>query len=622
MMKKLSIKSVRLTILFFVVAFVYANSQVLLKEVPLKDQIDNSKLVIEGKVVSKQSFWDVGRKNIYTVNTINVFKVFKGKPVHTIEIVTLGGTVGSEALIVSPSLKLREGDIGVFTLTGNRRVLEATAKSSNTMYKPYASLQSFFKYSLYNGEVINSFNKKRKNKTSFYEEIMRHTKSDFLQISAIDNDSNSTKKGLVAPSNITFDLASATAGTKTVLTINGDDFGGTQGKVGFSNADDGGFTSVFALDSQVTEWTGTQIKVEIPSEAGTGPILVQNSSEENGFSASSLTITYAQINAIFDPDFEPDNDPNNDPDPNGPLGLYAYPTRHINDQGGGYVWEMQTDFFNDTNSNDAFTASLDKWRCETKVNWVISSTPTAVDVAESDGVNVVRYDNEGVDDLDPGVLGVCYSRINGCGSIGNVNSWNAHVFELDIVFDSGTEWYFGSGPIGIPDFSKYDFESVALHELGHGHQLGHVIDPTVDGDNLDDVMHYALSNAEIQRVLSTGNKNAANNVHSRSTSVMACSQAVMTDSTICNLSLEDLDLEDAISIFPNPARGEFFIGNASTINLTRASIYDVGGRLISEYNLSGGSNIKTINLESAAKGVYFVKIQSENGSITRKIVQK
>jgi hypothetical protein len=45
-----------------------------------------------------------------------------------------------------------------------------------------------------------------------------------------------------------------------------------------------------------------------------------------------------------------------------------------------------------------------------------------------------------------------------------------------------------------PTSQQYDFESVALHELGHGAQLTHIIAPTA-------VMNYAIANGATSRVL-------------------------------------------------------------------------------------------------------------------------
>jgi DNA processing protein len=141
------------------------------------------------------------------------------------------------------------------------------------------------------------------------------------------------------PNSITFTPTSITAGTKSVLTINGSGFGATKGSVSFSDADEGGTEFYEALDTQVLTWTDTQITVEVPSRAGTGIIRVTDSS--NGFDDSNdiLTVSYSEINII------------SNQAPQGPnAGLdVAYQTRHVNDDGsGGYTWQMYTGF--DTNA--------------------------------------------------------------------------------------------------------------------------------------------------------------------------------------------------------------------------------------------------------------------------------
>jgi PKD repeat protein len=96
------------------------------------------------------------------------------------------------------------------------------------------------------------------------------------------------------------------------------------------------------------------------------------------------------------------------------------------------------------------------------MNWVIGN-PSNADSIASEDVNIVRFTNFG-----DSRLGVCYSWYTGCFSSGNLN-W--FVKELDIEFDSTRNWYYGTGS---PTSNQLDFETVATHELGHGHQLGHV----------------------------------------------------------------------------------------------------------------------------------------------------
>jgi hypothetical protein len=599
-MKKLAYQIVYVLLLFLMVGS-NLNAQILLKEVTLKRQIENSSLVIEGKVLSKKAFWDAENKNIYTANSIEVYKVFKGQPIELIEVITEGGTVGLSAEIVTPSLTLNRGELGVFMLYNNNVKLNRKNKSSKEQFKTYGSLQGFYKYNLDSDEAVNPFNKKRGISSAFYNEIMSITKVGFVEVKAFDivsMQNKFSKNTVLVPGLITFTPTTITAGTKSILTINGTGFGSSIGKVSFSNADDGGATFVDALGSQIKTWNNTQITVEVPSRAGTGIIKVTDSGALSDNSLSSLTVTFSETNVIAD-NLNPGTD-------------IAYNIQHINeDASGGYTFSLFTDFNDNINAKAVFIRALDTWRCETGINWVIDPSTTVIDVASEDGTNVVRFDTG--TELETDVLGRCNSFYSGCVA-GGGTTINWYVSELDIVFDDATNWNFSS-VTSSTGMAQYDFESVTLHELGHGHQLGHVIDT-------NDVMNYDLLNEEEQRVLGSGNITAATTIQSRSKTINPCPSlgtSVMTNHP-CYLSVEEEELKDALSIYPNPSKGSFNIKNTSLINLEKVVIYDISGRLISEYDMTNSSRIKTINLVGVSKGMYFINIQSKRGRITKKLI--
>ncbi|HEX9601912.1 MAG TPA: T9SS type A sorting domain-containing protein [Mariniflexile sp.] len=589
-MKKVIIY-IKVVLLLMVLVPCNIHAQMLLKEASLKKQIENSSLVIEGKVISKKSFWDADKKNIYTANTIQVYKIFKGGTYETIEVITKGGTVGLSAEVVSPSLKLHTDDVGIFMLYDNNIKSSVLNKSSIKQFKPYGSLQGFYKYNLYSDEAVNPFNKKKGIASSFYNEIMSHTNTAYIEVADFDSSNKQAslnKSTMAAPGSITFTPTTATAGTKTVLTINGTGFGTTKGKVLFSNADDGGATFVEALGTQVLTWSNTQITVEIPSEAGTGQIRVTDNGDASATSTDILTIAYSEINVMQEG------------------GDVAYRVQHFDENTeGGYTWLMFEDFDDNVNAKAAFLRAFDTWRCETGINWVMGAT-TKTDVVTRDDENVIRFDNG--DELEADVLGQCISYYDGC-LVGSTFSW--FVSELDIVFDDATNWNYSSATSST-GISQYDFESVVLHELGHGHLLAHVNDT-------NDVMNYALSNAEEQRVLGTSNITAANTIQTRSTGSMVCGQPLMTNHP-CSLGIEEEELNAAISMYPNPTSGQFYIKNTSLINLDKIVVYDVRGRLISQHDMTNSSKIQTINLFGVSKGLYFVKILSERAEITKKIL--
>ncbi|OYX24122.1 MAG: hypothetical protein B7Z06_09275, partial [Flavobacteriales bacterium 32-35-8] len=161
-------------------------TQTVLKEIPLNQQIENSSLVVEGKVMSKKSFWNSGHSMIYTLNTVEVYKVFKGKYIETIEVITVGGTVGLEALISSTSLKLREGNIGVFMLYDSDVTLSKSKQNDKKQFMPYSASQGFYKYDLYNNTASNPFGKRQDIKFSLYNDIIKITKSNYQEVKTFD----------------------------------------------------------------------------------------------------------------------------------------------------------------------------------------------------------------------------------------------------------------------------------------------------------------------------------------------------------------------------------------------------------------------------------------------------
>jgi len=118
-----------------------------LYEVSLDEKVKNSSLIIEGKVVSEQSFWNDRHTLIYTSHSVEVYKVFKGAlSVSTIDIVTAGGKVGDTGLVVSDAAKLVKNDIGTFFLQHNNRSNSFINAADN--WNIYSSAQGFLKYDL------------------------------------------------------------------------------------------------------------------------------------------------------------------------------------------------------------------------------------------------------------------------------------------------------------------------------------------------------------------------------------------------------------------------------------------------------------------------------------------
>jgi hypothetical protein len=486
----------------------HLSAQCLMKEVPLSQRRSGSDLIVEGRVIASKSFWNEDHTMIYTSNTVEILKIFKGQvTTSTIDVLTQGGTVGLDRIKVSPSLSLQTGNVGIFLCETVKRF---KALPSNTRsiprYEAYGSEQGFIRYDLATGTAADPFKKYRSIPNELYKTFSPLMNYKVVKKFEINNTDQSSVARITAISG--FSPTTLTAGTGTVLTINGSNFGATQGAgfVEFRNADDGGATYITPLPSQYLSWSATQITVEVPQNAGTGDIRVTQGVTFT--SAGTLTIDYAHSNVDFDPG----------------TGTIAYQTDHINDNGtGGYTWRMNTAFDANTAARASFMRAFDSWRCGTGINWEVGAT-TAIDDAVSDGTNIITFDDAAP--LGPGFLGVCYSYWGGCIS-GSTIVWRVN--ELDIIFDNGDNfapltWEFGTAN---PTLSEFDFESVALHELGHGHQLNHVISPGA-------VMHYALSNGSTGRTLSATDLAGGNFVQAKSEVANICGPGAMTEFTGCS----------------------------------------------------------------------------------------
>lgn len=492
----------------FVMLSVAMMANCTLIEVPLTQRTAASTDIVEGKVVDQYSYWNTTHTMIYTANVVELYKVFKGNLVaEQIEVLTVGGTVGFDRITAEPSLTFEVGDFGVFTLrpvTGFPN--DQMPRNGLMRFQAYASVQGFIKYDSEHKTASEPFRVYHNIRTEVYEVVATAANhgSLYREIKPIDRNQFRTvqppnQSPTAGPNIANFNPTNISAGTGTILTINGTSFGTTQGSsfVSFPNADDGGATLIQPLASQYISWSDTQIRVEVPTEAGTGQFEVNTGTTAT--SPSILTVDYAHLNVQS--------------------GGIAHQTDHVNDNSaGGYTWQMNTAFDANASARASFMRAFDTWRCNTGVNWTIGAT-VSTNVATSDGTNIICFDNS--DPLDPGVLGVCISYWSGCASGPNI-VW--YVSELDIIFDDGSNitpntWEFGPA---LPTPTEYDFETVAVHELGHGHQLGHVIAPGA-------IMHYAISNGSSNRSLGVNDDAGGTFVQGKSTTPNLCGPGAMSN---------------------------------------------------------------------------------------------
>ena len=562
------------SLLFALGILVNTFAQCMLYEVSMEDRFNNSAMVIEGSVIDQYAI----KKNnyIYTIHEIKISAVFKGNPEGSVvKVVTLGGAVENEMVVAHPSLELRPEERGVYFI--DSKELE------NNSYFVYSGPQGLIRYDLEKDKAYDPFNDYGGIYSSFYPQILSLTESNQYRVIekiGLNKPTNNKAAGSITD----FSPKNLTAGTKSVLTITGSNFGISRGsgRVEFANASSGPNT-VNPSSAQYISWTDTEIKVEVPSAAGTGRIRVL----KNGTSTSSedLVIEYAQLNV---------NTTNG----------FAYPVAHVNDnQKGGYDWRMHTSFDANSNAKSTFERAFENWIDATCVNWNLL-TPTAIDATQNDGNNVIRFGASG--EVSTGVLAVTSSYYGSCGA---ATVW--YLQEVDMTYNVDITWNFDQGS---PKPFEYDLESVTIHELGHAHQLGHVNDEV-------DIMHRSIGPGKRNRSIKESNRRAGNFVQAQSVSKNSCGPSEMINFPGCTSILSVMENADkeVYTTYPNPLNDELWIEFNSISDIPmNYEITDMSGKLVSEGTCHGLVN--RVDVSEINSGLYLLTIRSKGYSETSRIV--
>lgn len=480
-------------------------SQCIIYPVSLEKRVKASAVIVLAEVISKDCFKQKENGLIYTRNIIEVKAWLKGNQTDTkLAVLTLGGVDGDSAMIAYPAVQVETGKEYVFMLeSGNQRKETGKSIPQNSMpvFTTYADAQGAL---LQNNFVYDDIVNKRKfNEEELFTEIEKLT-----GVPAVKTDGSlfTARKQVFKTEAINtvsgFSPSPTNAGTIApgdFLTITGNNFEASRGAgfVAFRNADNGGSNYIIpAVASDYVSWSATSITVKVPPNAGTGDFFVRTNSGTDFASPSNLTINYAHISI--------DNTFLNFPTST----RQRYYLRNLNGQG-GYSLTFNTTFNSNALAKSSFNRALVTWRCNTGFNINTAAATSAVATAANDNINIVSFDSG----LPAGVLARATSYFSGSGITGVCDLDNTVLWleEIDIVFNeppaAGFTWEYGPA---APSLSEFDFESVALHEIGHLHGLGHIIAPGL-------VMHYALSNGSSIRTLAARDIAAGNAKMSYST---------------------------------------------------------------------------------------------------------
>ncbi|MBX0292654.1 matrixin family metalloprotease [Hymenobacter sp. HSC-4F20] len=458
-------------------------------------------LIVEAEVLDAQGF-RVGNGRIYTRHRLRVYKSLKGSAAAELTVLTEGGTVGLDRQELTNTLRLTPGQQGVF-------FLEAAAfpgVATGSGWAVYASQQGFVGYDLSSATAAEPFRRYAVLGDELYRTLgatgLREVAPNVALRAALARRAAPAvaAKGQ-APLVSSLSPSSLTAGTGAVLTINGSGFGAARGSgsVQFRNADDGGATYTRVNDDDYVSWSDTRIQVRVPSTsatgnpAGTGPVRVTSADQLVVTSLATVQIIYAATNVQ-----------------DSRTSQRGVPGHRNQNSSGGVSFRFEPNFSANAAASAAWQRALATWRCQTGINWEVGTPRTGRGAADDDE-NAVGFDNGA--ELPTNVLGRTTSYYRGCYLPSGGVSF--YVDEIDMQFDDATNWQFGPAN---PTASQLDFESVAVHELGHAQQLSHLILPSA-------VMHYAIARGQRSRTLAAASDIAGGRyvLRTRSFAVPICS---------------------------------------------------------------------------------------------------
>lgn len=445
-----------------------------LVDVPLAKRVKEAQYVVEGQVTARYSLWTEDKKSIYTVHEVQATRMFKGDaPQGKVLVLTEGGRVGNVGLEVSPNAEIRLGDRGVFLV--NTIPNKTRLSKTNFANQPYGVVDAlqFLSYNMETGGVHEPFKEWQS-----VDELALKLKSITGKETVLTTfEVMSSPAESYAVAAISFSPTSITAGTRTILTISDPaaTFGtyGTNSKVSFIDADKPS-VRYNTPSTEIISWTPTQIQLYVPTRAGTGTIVVTNNSGISYTSAGTLTVSYALLTVAHFCD-----------------GHLASRVLIDANGSGGYTMKFNASF--GASGTASVEAAMSTWRAQTGFN-IISGGTTSLSSRSYDSENVILWES-----LGTGILGKAsawwYENPDDCGE---------EIFpivEFDVAFNPTYSWYYGMS-LPVPS-GQYDLQTVALHELGHTHQLGHI---NASGTT----MHYATSVATAIRTPNVNEVSGAN----------------------------------------------------------------------------------------------------------------
>jgi len=462
----------------------------------LEDLIELADHIIEGEIVEQHSFWDTNGIDILTAHQIEVKQSAGSLKQSAVTIVTKGGCVNDDCVVFSNESTIQLGDYGIFfALQAEQKV----ASKTDINYLSLVGNQNNF-INLNNPQDDFSIQHKSYSAKTIFQKVEHQTGKPFI-FSEKATDTPSYKKA--ASINSISPLSLPADGTH-ILSIRGNDFGNLTGnaKIYMLNSNQSRGSSYVAIpQSFITRWNDQLIQIKVPGfnirtnfpGVASGPVKIITSQGAEVTSTQKVRVTYNQKKLD-----------------NKPIDLIS----HSNN---GEVSFYISNALRLDGALPAIKRAFELWYCQTGIKFTIAGyVNTSCYV--NDNKNVISYDNE----CSISQLGFTRLAVSICSSKND-----AYLRDLDIIINRDKKWSFD---LEKDDVGTSDFASTILHEMGHAHLLGHVL-------NKEDILYPIILTGESKKELNDDNLNGGEAILLESKKQNSCTNyspvSVFKDGSCC-----------------------------------------------------------------------------------------
>ena len=366
---------------------------------------------------------------------------------------------------------------------------------------------------------------------------------------------------------------------------------------------------VAPLEGDYLEWTDTKIRVKVPTEGYVDNSFSRTDTDKDEYAATGEIRVCINDNLFactcFDTSDPSDNSNNGElyvpfstytKDREGESGYNTGDCNHSHHARLTSFLSNQSVLFDldalpSDDAKNAFIRALNTWRCAIDINYGINS---------SFGIPVT------MGNTPAGLAGFTHLNIANCGLDDQKLIW-----PTEITFDNSLSWHFTTAS---PPNNKIDFESAALHEIGHALGLIHT-------SNDPNIMYPTLDNGANKRSLTGDDLEGGQFCQTRSLVTIpqsGCGIELLPLAEDCNIPTHTLELlaESNIYVYPNPTINNLYI---SSDNLDYSfSIYDMQGQRIAGPIIPNSTRF-TFSTATLSSGIYLVIIEKGNQIFNLKI---